>query len=155
MSRRMCCSQSAVVRIYQQCQERQTTSWRQDVCHPRLTDAQGQQMSCSGPVWSKPKSLLWHVTQNVNDGYGRNVSQNTMLLMWLRSCRPIRNAYDDPCPPSKASKMGTQMLEPYLEALAVWAMFGWESLGPVIPMDVNLTCATYLNRSQTPDLNLN
>jgi len=27
----------------------------------------------------------------------------------------------------------------------LWAMFCWENLGPVIHVDVNLTCATYLN----------
>ncbi|XDV38453.1 hypothetical protein PO909_007853 [Leuciscus waleckii] len=31
------------------------------------------------------------------------------------------------------------------ESVMLWAMFCWETLGPAIHMDVNLTCATYLN----------
>ncbi|KAI4872592.1 hypothetical protein NFI96_002177 [Prochilodus magdalenae] len=31
------------------------------------------------------------------------------------------------------------------ESVTLWAMFCWETLGPIIHVDVGLTCATYLN----------
>lgn len=90
----------AVVRIYQQwSEEGQTTNWQQGVGPPRLIVPRGQQR-LSHLVRANRSSTVAQVTQNFNDGYGRNVLQHpvhrTLLCMGLCSHRPIRVAMMTP-----------------------------------------------------------
>lgn len=91
------CSQSAVVRIYQQwSEEGQTTNQRQGVGRPMR----------DGRIYARRQRRLSHLVRankrSANDDYMRNMSQ--------RSRRLIR-APIDPCPLSKAPTIGTQAPE--------------------------------------------
>ena len=68
------------------------------------------------------------VTEILNDGYGRDVSQHTMYLTLL--CGAV---HADPCPQWKTPTVGTQVSEPDLGAMeegqasggrvVLWAVF--------------------------------
>lgn len=58
-------------------------------------------------IWSEPTGgLLRHNAHQINDSYGRNVSQHCCIWGCI-----AQTAYDDPCPLSKAPTMGTWMSE--------------------------------------------
>ena len=108
------CSRSPVVSTYRQwSEEGQTTNRRQGVGRQRLIDARGQRR-LSRLVRTDRRSTVAQVTENVNGGHRRNVSQSTvhhtLLRMGLHSRRPVRVPMMTPVH-HRAPAIGTQASE--------------------------------------------
>ncbi|ROI15486.1 hypothetical protein DPX16_13038 [Anabarilius grahami] len=69
------CSRSAVVKIYQQWSEEEQTTNLPQRARPRLIDARGK-LRLTHLIRDNRKPTVAQVTQNVNDGNVKKVSQN-------------------------------------------------------------------------------
>ncbi|KAE8297395.1 Transposable element Tcb1 transposase Transposable element Barney transposase [Larimichthys crocea] len=168
------CSRSAVVSIYQQWSKEGTAvNRRQGHGRPRLIDARGER-KLARVVQSNRQATVAQIAEKVNAGSDRKVSEHTvhrsLLRMGLRCHRPIRVPMLTPIHCQKRQQWALKHQHWTAEqwkkvawsdvrrlpgkhmaqaggggSVMLWAMFCWETLGPVIHVDVTLTPTTYLN----------